>query len=36
MGFLQFGQLGGGVFFGMRLTLDQARALPDSPSPIIA
>jgi hypothetical protein len=36
IGFLHFGQIGGGAFFGMMLTLDQARALPDSLSPIAA
>jgi hypothetical protein len=30
------GGLGGGVFLGMALTLDQARALPNSMSPINA
>jgi hypothetical protein len=35
MGFLQFGQIGGGVFLGMGLTLDQARG-SNSLSPIIA
>jgi hypothetical protein len=30
---LHFGQIGGGAFFGMMLTLDLARALPDSQSP---
>jgi hypothetical protein len=27
IGLWHFGQIGGGVFFGMMLTLDQARAL---------
>jgi hypothetical protein len=35
MGFLHLGQIGGGVFLGMTLTLDQAR-VPNSLSPIIA
>src|ERR1700694_4451831 len=36
IGLLHFGQAGGGEFLGMTLTLDQARALPDSLSPINA
>jgi hypothetical protein len=28
--------MGGGVFLGMALTLDQERALPDSRSPSVA
>jgi hypothetical protein len=35
MGLRQFGQIGGGVFLGMTLTLDQARA-QNSLSPINA
>jgi hypothetical protein len=33
MGLLHFLQIGGGVFFGMMLTLVKARALPNSLSP---
>jgi hypothetical protein len=36
MGLRHFGQEGAGVFFGMMRTLDWARALPNSLSPIIA
>jgi hypothetical protein len=36
MGLRHFGQVGGGEFFGIALTLDQARVLPNSLSPIIA
>jgi hypothetical protein len=36
MGFLHFGQTGGGEFLGMGLTLDQAQVLPNSLSPINA
>jgi hypothetical protein len=36
MGLLHFGQVGGGEFLGMTLTLDQARVLPNSLSPINA
>jgi hypothetical protein len=31
-----FGQIGGGVFLGMTLTLDQARVQPNSQSPVNA
>jgi hypothetical protein len=33
MGLLHFVQIGGGVFFGMMLTLVKARVLPNSLSP---
>jgi hypothetical protein len=36
MGLRHFGQLGGGEFFGIALTLDQARVRPNSLSPITA
>jgi hypothetical protein len=36
MGLRHVGQIGGGEFLGMTLTLDQAGALPNSQSPIIA
>jgi hypothetical protein len=36
MGFLHFWQVGGGVFLGMGLALDQARVFRNSLSPIIA
>jgi hypothetical protein len=36
MGLRHFVQMGGGVFLGMTLTLDQARALPNSRSPNVA
>jgi hypothetical protein len=36
MGLWQVGQIGGGGFLGMTLTLDRAGALPNSQSPIIA
>jgi hypothetical protein len=36
MGLRHFGQAGGGEFFGIALTQDQARARPNSLSPVIA